>query len=111
KKTKRTRPFEEKESYKWVEAIKNIPDILQKTSSIKLPKIIHIFDREGDIAEVFEEVQNLEKAGLLVRATHNRVIGDEPNYLWDYMRKQAVQFCFELEISPHETRKIHDWSF
>ena len=25
KKTKRTRPFEEKESYKWVEAIKNIP--------------------------------------------------------------------------------------
>jgi len=105
KKKKRTRPFEEKESYKWVEAIKNIPEILRKDDSIELPKIIHIFDREGDIAEVFEEVQNLEKAGLLVRATHNRVIGDKPNYLCDYMRKQAVQFCFELEISPHETRK------
>jgi hypothetical protein len=105
KKKKRTRPFEEKESYKWVEAIKNIPEVLQKVNPIQLPKIIHIFDREGDIAEVFEEVGNLENAGLLVRATHNRVLKDEPNYLWDYMRKQPVQFSFQLAISSHETRK------
>ena len=105
KKKKRTRPFEEKESYKWVEAIKNIPEVLQKVNPIKLPKVIHIFDREGDIAEVFEELKNREKAGLLVRATHNRVLKDEPNYLWAYMRKQPVQSSFQLAISPHETRK------
>ena len=105
KKKKRTRPFEEKESYKWVEAIKNIPEVWQKVNPIQLPKVIHVFDREGDIAEVFEEVQNLDKAGLLVRATHNRSIKDEANYLWDYMQKQPVQFSFELTISPHETRK------
>lgn len=105
KKKKRTRPFEEKESYKWVEAIKNIPEVLQKVHPIQLPKVIHVFDREGDIAEVFEELQNFEKAGLLVRATHNRSLEDDRTYLWDYMKKQPVQSSFQLAISPHETRK------
>jgi hypothetical protein len=34
--------------------------------------VIHVFDREGDISEVFEQVRQLKHTGVLVRAAHNR---------------------------------------
>ncbi len=44
KKVNQPRPFEEKESYKWVEAIKKVPEILQEASANNEQKVIHIFD-------------------------------------------------------------------
>ncbi len=44
KKANRARPFEEKESYKWVEAIKQVPEILRIASTNNEPKVVHIFD-------------------------------------------------------------------
>ena len=61
KKEKRARPFEEKESYKWVEAVKKVPEMLEKASGDNFALILHVFDREGDISEVFEEVRSKRK--------------------------------------------------
>ena len=105
KKDSRKRPFEEKESYKWVEAIKKVPEVLEIAAPISSQKVIHIFDREGDISEVFESVQNLHNCGVLVRATHNRSLKDEEDYLWDYMKKQPLQFTKEIQLPPTEKRK------
>ena len=105
KKNSRPRPFEEKESYKWVEAIKNVPEVLQKVNPIQSPKVIHVFDREGDISEVFEEVQDLDNCGIVVRATHNRSLKDDRDYLWDYLKKQPIQFTKEIPLPATEKRK------
>jgi hypothetical protein len=37
-------------------------------------RVIHVFDREGDITEVFEKINTLTHTGVLVRASHNRSI-------------------------------------
>jgi len=29
-------------------------------------RVIHVFDREGDIAEVFEQVRQLEQVGVVI---------------------------------------------
>ena len=63
----RKRPFEQKESYRWVEALTAIESNLSKST-----RVIHVFDREGDIAEVFDKVRELEHTGVLVRAAENR---------------------------------------
>ena len=34
--------------------------------------VIHIFDREGGITEVFDQVRQLQHTGVLVRAAHDR---------------------------------------
>ncbi len=97
--------FKEKESYKWVESIKTIPEVLREKVSDRIPKIIHIFDREGDISEVFEEVQKQENCGVLIRAAHNRSLSEEEDYLWDYVEKKPVQFEHEIELPKNHKRK------
>ncbi len=105
KKANRARPFEEKESYKWVEAIKKVPEILQEASVNNEQKVIHVFDREGDISEVFESVQKQSNCGLLVRATHNRSLCEQEDYLWNYLKKQPLQFEKEIELPKNHKRK------
>lgn len=59
--------FEQKESYRWVEAVKKLEiDVSPAT------RVVHIFDREGDISEVFHHVAQLAHTGVLIRATHDR---------------------------------------
>lgn len=75
RKAARVKSFEEKESYRWVEAIKAVEEQFQavekhcretkeqfeETSTLigEQTRSIHIFDREGDIAEVFDQVRQM----------------------------------------------------
>ena len=56
RKAARQRLFKDKESYRWVEALAKIE---QKVSTST--RVIHVFDREGDIAEVFDSVRQLQR--------------------------------------------------
>ena len=105
KKRKKSKGFEKKESYKWVEAIKKVPEVLEKVSSNNDQKVLHVFDREGDISEVFEEAQKHENCGVLIRAAHNRSLSESEDYLWDYVEKQPVQFKQEIELPKNHQRK------
>jgi hypothetical protein len=49
RKAARQRPFTEKESYKWVEALCAVEQQVETNT-----RVIHIFDREGDLAEVLK---------------------------------------------------------
>jgi hypothetical protein len=55
------RPFEEKESYRWVEALDTVHQGVQGST-----RVIHIFEHEGDMTEVFAKVQQLEHTGIVV---------------------------------------------
>jgi hypothetical protein len=46
RKEARNRPFEQKESYRWVEALTTVENLVSKST-----RVIHAFDREGDITK------------------------------------------------------------
>ncbi len=112
-KASRERPFEQKESYRWVEALAAVHKQLKPAKEqLAEPavmigaqrQIIHIFDREGDIAEVFEQIRQMECTGVLVRAAHNRSLTVVNAHLWDYMSAQPVQFAQEVKL-PGTTKR------
>jgi len=95
----RKRPFEAKESYRWVEAIKTVDKQV-----IPATRVIHVFDREGDIAEMFEQVRQLEHAGVVVRAAHDRSLDPSSERLWAKLEAQPVQFYQDIELPKTNTQ-------
>lgn len=73
RKAARERLFEQKESYRWVEALRTVEAEVSESSI----RVIHVFDREGDIAEVFDQVRQLKHTGVAVRAAHNRSLDQD----------------------------------
>ena len=96
RKAARQRAFTEKESYKWVEALTEVEKQVEVNT-----RVIHIFDREGDIAEVFEQVRQLKHTGVVVRAAHNRSLDQNSSRLWEKMESEPV--CLELQIDVPKT--------
>ncbi len=96
RKAARQKPFSEKESYKWVEALCAVDKQVEANT-----KVIHVFDREGDIAEVFDQVRQLRHTGVLVRAAHNRSLDQNSERLWSKM--ESLPICFELQIDVPAT--------
>ncbi len=104
----RKRPIEEKESYKWIEALKEVEKLLKiSETESKRPKIIHVFDREGDMAEVFAQVSQTSNTGVVVRAAHNRALEGENSYLWEWLPSQPIKMevAVELAKTPNRTER------
>ena len=67
-------PIEEKESYKWIVGMVESRRAMGEANPAG-PRPIHVFDREGDVYEVFEDV--LENGdGCVIRSTQNRRAAD-----------------------------------
>lgn len=104
---RRNQAFESKESYRWIEAL---PKIEKLFTFEKMPiggevtRIIHVFDREGDIAEVFVEISKMKNTGVLVRAAHNRCLEEKNSYLWEYVTSQPVHFIKEIKLPETKNR-------
>lgn len=99
RKVARARPFEAKESYRWVEALQTVD---KQVST--LTRVIHVFDREGDIAEVLEQVRQLKQAGVVVRAAHDRSLDSSSERLWAKLEAQPIQFYQDIEIPKTDTQ-------
>jgi len=104
RKAARNRPFEQKESYRWVEALTTVEQLVSKHTR----RVIHVFDREGDITEVFDKIRQLQHTGVLVRAAHNRSLDQNSERLWSKLVAQPISF--EQEIELPETSKRSDFS-
>lgn len=114
RKANRDRPFKQKESYRWVEALIAVEHLfqavekpsqrteqqLQETRELIAQKtrIIHIFDREGDIAEVFEQLRQMERTGVIVRAAHDRSLDPDNSHLWEYLSTQPLHFYQQVKL-------------
>jgi hypothetical protein len=69
-------PIEEKESYKWIAGMaQSRQAIVEANPAGPRPRLIHVFDREGDIYEVFADVTEHEE-GCVIRSTQNRRAAD-----------------------------------
>lgn len=95
----RQRPFEQKESYRWVEALTELEQQVESNT-----RVIHVFDREGDITEVFDAVRQLKHTGVLVRASHDRSLDQNSQRLWDFMESQPISFEREIDLPATKQR-------
>lgn len=93
RKEARNRSFEQKESYRWVEALTTVENLTSKHT-----RVVHVFDREGDITEVFDKVRQLQHTGVLVRAAHNRSLAQQSERLWSKLLAQPTSFEQEIEL-------------
>lgn len=121
RKAARVKPFEEKESYRWVEAIKAVEKQFQavekhfretkerfeeKSALIgEQTRSIHIFDREGDIAEVFDQIRQMQRTGVVVRASHDRCLDSNTAHLWEHLIAQPIQFYREVDLPATPKRQ------
>jgi hypothetical protein len=73
-------PIQDKELYRWIESYR---DACETARQCPDTQIINICDREGDFAELFEEVNIQQKensyAHIIVRAAYDRKILEEEN--------------------------------
>jgi hypothetical protein len=100
RKAARQRPFTEKESYKWVEALCAVEQQVEANT-----RVIHIFDREGDLAEVFDQVRQLQHTGVVVRASHNRSLDQNSERLWSKMEFLPIRFEQDIDVPASANRK------
>ena len=99
RKEARNRPFEQKESYRWVEALTTIEKLVSKHT-----RVVHAFDREGDITEVFAQVRQLQHTGVIVRAAHNRSLDSDSERLWSKLEAQPISLKQEIELPQTSKR-------
>lgn len=77
RKKRKKRPIEGKESRKWIEGIDAARKVLgDHLPQDQRPRLIHVFDREGDIHEVFEAVLATND-GAVIRCAQNRCVRDD----------------------------------
>ena len=95
----RLRPFEQKESYRWVEALTTIENLVSKHT-----RVIHVFDREGDITEVFDAIRQIQHTGIIVRAAHNRSLDSQSERLWSKLEAQPISLLQEIELPQTSQR-------
>ncbi|HLO84229.1 MAG TPA: IS4 family transposase [Nostocaceae cyanobacterium] len=97
------RPFCEKESYRWVEAMTTVEKQVSTSTHV-----IHVFDREGDITEVFDYVRQHQHCGVLVRATHNRSLDQHSERLWQKLESQPIQFQKQINLPATTSHKARE---
>lgn len=73
-------PMEEKESFKWLKSMREQRRFFQEISAEKRPKLIHLFDREGDIHELIQDILDHQE-GCVIRSCQNRRASDEDGAL------------------------------
>ena len=95
----RNRRFEQKESYRWVEALTTVEKLVSKHT-----RVVHAFDRERDITEVFARVRQLQHTGVVVRAAHNRTLDSDSERLWSKQEGQPISFEQEIELPQTSKR-------
>lgn len=92
---RKKRPFEEKESYKWVEAMQ-WSIAVQKALNVK---IIHVADREGDMSELFNYAF-AHQLQFIVRARHDRILAhqEKEEKFWSYLRSQPAKATITRQL-------------
>ncbi len=92
-------PIEEKESFKWLENIRQATELLQRPTDC-----IHVADREGDLFELFCTAQELG-AKFLVRTCVDRLAKDGNTTINRVMKRQEAKGTHEIEVRDEDGKK------
>lgn len=101
---RKSRPIEEKESYKWLQSFKRVAQAQRHCPQTML---VSIGDREADIYELFH-LALAEPSGpkLLVRAEQDRLLAQDQGQLWSAVHARPVAGIQELQVSPRSCMPV-----
>lgn len=88
KEAHKAKPITEKESFKWLHSLQQLPDLAQR--------VITVCDREADIYELFQESVN-RQLEFVVRAVRNRRLEDAP-LLYEQLGKISPASRYTLVV-------------
>ena len=100
-KDRKTRAFEDKESFKWVRgqrAAARLRDELAPRT-----RLVFVEDREADVHEVFEDILSRED-GAIIRCRHDRRIDGPQSTVWSALEARPVLAMVDLEIPRSKGR-------
>jgi hypothetical protein len=92
-------PIEEKESFKWLENVRQATDLLQRPADC-----VHVGDREGDIFELFCTAEELGTK-FLVRTCVDRLAKDGSTTINRVMKRVKVKGTHEIEVQDADGKK------
>ena len=99
-----TIPIEEKETFCWIEGLRDTMDVAAEMPQTRL---LNVCDREADFFELFDEQRRNPRSAtvdLLVRAQHNRCITDEPFKLFEAIRQAPLQTRVQVHVPSRSAR-------
>ena len=94
------RPIEEKESFRWLEAMRAVHEAFQENlEPHERPRLCHVCDREGDIHELFALAEELGDAVVVRCARNRRVEVDEAlDKAHDAISRLPAQAVLQLAV-------------
>jgi hypothetical protein len=75
---RKDKPIAAKESYKWLEGIEAAEAAIANLPEAERPRLIHVFDREGDIHEILERI-SASPHGAVIRVAQTERMLAEPH--------------------------------
>jgi len=96
---RRQSPIEAKESFKWLKAVQETVELCPEGVDV-----VHVCDREADIYEMFQTVQDLG-AKVVVRASQDRAVEDSGR-MRQVLSKRPVSGYLKVEIPAQRGRAV-----
>ena len=97
--TYKQQPFEEKESFRWVDTVRESAPTLATAERVTV-----IADRESDIFEVLTDLPDA-RTDLVIRVAQNRCVDEEPGKLFEALAARPCQHSYALTIAGTPTRQ------
>lgn len=100
KRTRHSRPIEDKESHKWIDGMQALARLREELPEARL---VSVADREGDVFEFFRQARELG-VDLLVRAAWDRRVLGEQEHLWATLEQAPVLGCARVTLPARPRR-------
>jgi len=98
---RKDKPFEQKESYKWVSSIKWAKSFEKQTGK----QVVQVADREADIAELFNYAIAQQQAFIIRAQWNRRLKGPGQKYFFDFMHSQQAQGTATVALLDERGKK------
>jgi Domain of unknown function (DUF4338)/Transposase DNA-binding/Transposase Tn5 dimerisation domain len=103
KKASQNRPIEEKESYRWLQGLDDVNEVLEY---LPKTKVVVVADRESDIFELFDHRRRqTPHLDLLVRARVNRRLEESSQKLFEHLEALPVKAEARMAVPRQRERK------
>ena len=93
-------PIEEKKTFNWILGLRKCADLADELPDTRL---VCVMDREADFFELFDEQRNHRRVDLLVRAKHDRALGDGQG-LFEIVRQSPAQGHLQIPVPRQSAR-------
>lgn len=93
-------PIEKKESYRWIEGVRNSNRLLGNPN-----RIVHVGDREADIYDFFQAAEE-DKSHYLVRIKVDRRTEDETKTIKDVMKNAKVRGRYKVQYKDADGKTV-----